>query len=225
MRTSFADFLYSGTFIVVAGSLSFFIVRLVVTLVAPTLAGGLAVLVYVFAWILCFGLLVGVFVRACIHFFPLPHGTFSMDHPAFSYWKILSYIEMMGESCVYPTLTIPVFAPLRPWVCRLFGARVGSETAIAGTIDSPYLTTIGDRSVIGARSYLTGNTIRDGHVFIGPVTIGNDVTICMDAIILPNVQIGDGAVVEIGAVVLPGSVIPAGEKWRGNPARKWMGAE
>jgi carbonic anhydrase/acetyltransferase-like protein (isoleucine patch superfamily) len=44
----------------------------------------------------------------------------------------------------------------------------------------------------------------------------------MNAVVLPDVEIGDNAVVEIGSVVMPGTRIPPGERWRGNPARKWM---
>ena len=39
---------------------------------------------------------------------------------------------------------------------------------------------------------------------------------------LAHHHIGEGAVVMGGAHVMPNTRIPAGETWRGNPARKWQ---
>jgi carbonic anhydrase/acetyltransferase-like protein (isoleucine patch superfamily) len=36
-----------------------------------------------------------------------------------------------------------------------------------------------------------------------------------------GIDVGDNAKVIGGSMVIPGSKIPAGEIWRGNPARKW----
>ena len=143
-----------------------------------------------------------------------------MDQPIFTYWKFLTLTYYTGKAALSPVTVLP----LRPWVLRLFGARIGSDVAIDGVVDTPFLTTIGDRTLVGNGSHLAGNVTQNGALIIGRVQIGSDVTICMNAVVLPNTIIGDRAVVDIGAVVMPGSVIPAGETWRGNPARKWLGA-
>jgi carbonic anhydrase/acetyltransferase-like protein (isoleucine patch superfamily) len=44
-------------------------------------------------------------------------------------------------------------------------------------------------------------------------------------VVFPNTEIGAGAVVAGGSFVMPGTRIPAGESWRGNPARKWVGPQ
>ena len=47
-------------------------------------------------------------------------------------------------------------------------------------------------------------------------TIGDNVTIYANAVIIGNVHIGDNAVIGAGSVVLKD--VPAGEVWAGNPA-------
>jgi acetyltransferase-like isoleucine patch superfamily enzyme len=42
------------------------------------------------------------------------------------------------------------------------------------------------------------------------------------SVVLPGTEIGDNATLLNGSYVVPGSKIPAGETWRGNPARKWL---
>ncbi|MDZ4200271.1 MAG: acyltransferase, partial [Kiritimatiellia bacterium] len=51
-----------------------------------------------------------------------------------------------------------------------------------------------------------------------PVTIGNDVFIGANALILKGVTLGDRAIIGAGSVVT--CRVPAGEIWAGNPARK-----
>lgn len=54
-------------------------------------------------------------------------------------------------------------------------------------------------------------------IYSKPITIGNHVWICANAIILKGVNIGDGAVVAAGAVVTKD--VPSGCLVAGNPAK------
>lgn len=65
---------------------------------------------------------------------------------------------------------------------------------------------------IGARSY--GGTLLDPH----PTTIGDRVTIGINAIVLPGVVVGDDAIIAAGTVVTKGTRIPNGTTWAGVPA-------
>ena len=50
--------------------------------------------------------------------------------------------------------------------------------------------------------------------------IGNDVTIGAHAVVMPDVEIGDGAIVSVGAVVTKGTRIGCAEIWGGVPAQR-----
>jgi UDP-3-O-[3-hydroxymyristoyl] glucosamine N-acyltransferase len=54
----------------------------------------------------------------------------------------------------------------------LFGARVGANVAIGGTIDDPYQVSIGDGAVVGHNSLISGNVLYGGRLTIGRVSIG-----------------------------------------------------
>jgi len=43
-----------------------------------------------------------------------------------------------------------------------------------------------------------------------------------NSIVLPGTELGEGAQLLGGSIVVAGTRIPAGETWRGNPARKWQ---
>jgi len=66
-------------------------------------------------------------------------------------------------------------------------------------------------------AYLDIQMVRQGAAHIKPVRIGNDVWIDTRAIILPGVQIGDGAIIGAGSVVTRN--IPALAVVAGVPAR------
>lgn len=84
-----------------------------------------------------------------------------------------------------------------------------------------WLITIGDDVTLAPRVHIlahdgsTKSVI--GYTKIGLVTIGNGVFIGAEAIVLPGVSIGDGAIVAAGSVVTKD--VPARTIVAGNPAR------
>ena len=100
--------------------------------------------------------------------------------------------------------------------CRLLITRWGSE---------PFLITIGNQVTITAGTRLVTH---DGSLELisddagrrfqyRRISIGNNVFIGVNSIILPGVQIGDNVIVGAGSVVTKS--IPAGKIVGGNPAR------
>lgn len=106
--------------------------------------------------------------------------------------------------------------------CRLFSADWGSE---------PYLIRLGEHVVVSNNvRFLT----HDGAVWVfrredpdldvfGTIRIGNNVCIGINAIILPNTQIGDNCIVGAGSVVK--GKIPPNSVVFGNPAKVIMPLE
>lgn len=218
MRKGWQDFLLSGLFVTLILSASLACTRFARPWTASWF-GPYHVMVDTALLLIGYGLLSACAVGALLKFkaVPLEKSHHQMDDPFFAYWKLLTVLYRLGQSAL--RWCTPFFA--RPWLDVLFGARIGSNIASGGTIDDPYMVTIGHDVVLGNASLVTGNYIDNARLVCGPVLIGNHVTIGANAVILPNTVIGDGATVMSGALVGPNARVNPGEVWRGNPARKW----
>ncbi len=170
--------------------------------------------------LMVYGMLSAAVVRAIIGVWPLPAGTHEADSPVFTRWKLLTVTYRLGQGALRPF--VPVF--MQPVLESLFGAKIGRDVAFGGTIDDPYMVSVGDGSVLGNASLVSGNFISGGKLTCGAVKIGRNVTVGANSVIFPDTDVGDGATLIGGSYVMPGTRIAAGETWRGNPARKWMQA-
>lgn len=217
MKTSILDYLLSGLVIWFILAASFALVAAQVS-VSSHLLGEYHVLADFLLGLLIYGLLSALVVRLLLKFKPLRPGEYSMDSPEFTYWKLLTIVYRMGQGALTPFT--PVF--MRPVVQVLFGAKVGKDVAIGGTIDDPYMVTLGDGAVLGNGSLVSGNVVYGGKFICGEVRIGAGATVGVNSVVLPGVEIGDNALLHGASHVLAGTRIPAGESWRGNPARKWI---
>lgn len=124
----------------------------------------------------------------------------------------LVYFAILGGSFAARRLGVKVGAD-----CRIYIRSFGSE---------PFLISIGNRTTItsgvrilthdGATS-LVRNDVGQRFQRYAPVTIGDDVFIGVNAIIMPGITIGSNSIVAAGAVVtkdvLPGTIVA------GSPAR------
>ena len=169
-------------------------------------------------FLLSYGVFSGLMVRLMLKLHPLRLGEYEMSGPNFTYWKLVIMICEMGRFALVPFTTLF----LKPVVAMLFGAKVGANAALAGALYDPFMVSIGNNTVLGAGSLVCGNMTTSGKLLLDRVSIGHDVTVGVNVVIFPGVEIGDGAILITGAVVQKGTRIPAGETWRGNPARKWV---
>lgn len=103
--------------------------------------------------------------------------------------------------------------------CRIFSLHPGAFGS------EPYLVSVGNNVIItqGVRfithdgsTFLFRNEYPDLDI-MGPISIGNNVFIGMNTIIMPGVTIGDDCV--IGAMSLVSKNIPSGSVVAGNPAK------
>lgn len=217
MKASYLDFLFCGGAIglILAGSLGLIAFLLPLS---EALASEYHVIVDLMLALLFYGLLSALVVRLLLRFRPMGPGEFTMDSPVFTYWKLLTVIYRLGQGALLPFTS--VFT--KPLIEILFGARIGANVALGGTIDDPYMVTIGEGVILGHASLVSGNMIHGGILTCGPVKIGAGSTVGVNSVILPGTELGENVTVMGGAYVMPGTKIPAGETWRGNPARKWM---
>lgn len=168
------------------------------------------------AIVLFFLLAIGVF-RLIQRLAPVPIGEIPPESReekrAFLY--LLHYLLLFNPLILSRTLPFP----LMRLVLRALGARMGENSYSAGIVMDPQFVRIGDDSIIGNSAMLIPHVIEGDKLGFHPIRIGNRVTIGARAIIMADVEIGDGATVAIQAVVTKGSRIPAGEVWGGTPAR------
>ena len=217
MKTTYLDFLLCGLAITLIAAAAFGVVWWVYPW-SKALLSDYHVVADFFLALLAYGLLSALAVRLILRLRPILPGEYDGDSPVFTVWKLVTIVYRLGQGALLPFTT--VFT--RPVVEALFGARVGADVAIGGTIDDPYQVSIGDGAVIGHNSLISGNVLYGGRLTIGRVSIGPGATVGVNSVVLPGVEIGENAVLMGGSYVMPGTRVPAGETWRGNPARKWL---
>ena len=217
MKTTYLDVLLSGMAIVLISAGAAGLVWCVYPWSKAIFAEYHVVVDFFFA-LLAYGLLSAVAVRLILRFHPIVPGEYDGDSPVFTAWKLVTVVYHFGQGALLPFTTIVT----RPVVQALFGARVGANVALGGIIDDPYQVSIGDGAVLGQNSLVSGNFFHGGRLTIGRVSIGAGATIGVNSVVLPGVEIGENAVLMGGSYVRPGTRVPAGETWRGNPARKWL---
>lgn len=166
--------------------------------------------------LLFFGLLCVVFARLMLRLRPFEPGTYPMDDPLFTRWKLFTVVYEFGRGALLPFTT--VFA--RPLIVKMFGAKIGSDIALGGTLVDPELISIGNEAIVGQDSVLTAHAITSGAIILDRVRVGDRATVGVNVVVMPGVDIGEDSIVAAGAVVPPKTKIPPGELWAGIPARK-----
>ncbi len=119
-----------------------------------------------------------------------------------------------------------VATPLASLFYRMMGARVGRNVLInSGFCSDLSLLEIGDDSVIGGHATVIAHSVEKGRLILRKVKIGKRVTIGLNSVILPGVQIGDGAIIAAGAVVYKNTVVAPGSLYAGVPAAEVRAVE
>lgn len=218
MKTNPLDFLLSGVCITSILTAALILIAFALAPLTRMYLGDYHAIADFFLFLLAYGLLSALLVRVMLRVRRIEPGEYSMDSSVFTYWKLLTILYRLGQGALLPFT--PVFA--KPVMEMLFGAKVGANVALGGSIDDPYMVSIGDGVVLGNASLVSGNVISKGKITFGRVVIGAGTTVGANAIILPGCEVGDNAIVMGGAMVMAGTKIAPGETWRGNPARKWL---
>jgi len=156
-------------------------------------------------------------IRASLR--PVEEGYYEMDpaNPNVGSWMLNASLTSMGR---YLVGFLPLGQPgLASHVLRILGARIG-RNAIASSIIDPPLVEMGEGSVAGGGSIISGHALDGKKIYIGRVKIGRNVLIGGNTIVLPGVEIGDGAVVAAMSLIPKKTRIPPRTVWMGIPARQ-----
>ncbi|MBI3925616.1 MAG: hypothetical protein HY319_08760 [Armatimonadetes bacterium] len=147
-------------------------------------------------------------------------------HPGeYAYFSVESLKWVLGSSLhLVVKVTFMDFLVLSPWLTiyfRWMGARLGNGVLINSKyVHDVCLLEVGAGTVIGGEAVISCHAAEKGKLILKPVRIGNRCLIGQRSILMPGVEIGDGAVVGAQALVLKDQKIPAGETWVGIPARR-----
>lgn len=111
--------------------------------------------------------------------------------------------------------------PLRVRFLKLVGLKMGKSSVLAGTelIHDPYLLEIGEQTLIGGWSQITGH-LGEKKLVVKKVKIGDNCLIGGKSFIMPGTVIEDDVTVALNSVVLKDSHLEKGKVYGGTPAKK-----
>jgi non-ribosomal peptide synthetase-like protein len=129
------------------------------------------------------------------------------------WWLVRSLQALSGANLLTGT-------PLLSIYYRLMGAKVGRGCSLGTTHCAIFdLVSIGDDSSIGADTQLLGYRIENGYLLIGGIEIGRCCFVGTHSALGLGVRMEDDARLDDQSLLPDDVVIPAGEHWRGAPAR------
>jgi acetyltransferase-like isoleucine patch superfamily enzyme len=169
-----------------------------------------------FAYALCAIFVVGAFRK--LTFAGTPLGKFS--YYSFKGYQWASYnalILLVRYTCINFMRVTPFINLFHRLMGMKLGARVQINTAVIGDSN---LIEIGDDTVIGGDVTLVAHSAEHGNLVTERVKIGSRVTVGLMAVIMPGVEIGDGAMIAANAILPKGTKVGPREVWGGIPAQK-----
>jgi len=133
-------------------------------------------------------------------------------------WVFASSLYMLVK---YTWADFLVCTPFFNWYFRMLGAKVGAGVMINSKfVHDHSLLEIGDGTIIGGDAVISCHAAEKNALVLTHIKIGKKCLIGQKSILMPGVEVGDGAVIGAQALVLKNTVIPPGTTWVGIPARQ-----
>ncbi len=149
--------------------------------------------------------------------FRISPGLYTIHSKQALYWMGYNSMILIANSAFLDVLRL---SPFQTLFYRLMGAKVGEGVNIntAGLADLSMLE-IGNNVLIGGGVALICHASERGFLRLAPTKIGNNASIGLSSVIMPDCEIGDGASIAPCSFVPKGTKIPARGVWGGNPVR------
>ncbi len=140
------------------------------------------------------------------------------EHPVWG-WYYLRFWFVRAVLGIVPTGYL-TGTPLLPLYYRLLGARIGHNVYL-GTDSFAVFDTlvIGDDASIGTDASLLGYTVENGRLRIGRILVGDGAFVGNRSVVREEAALEDDARLDHLSLLERGEFIPAGQTWRGSPAR------
>jgi non-ribosomal peptide synthetase-like protein len=177
--------------------------------VLPAIGGACASLVLVYPFMLLFAILAKWVLI----------GRYQAAHyPLWGFFYFRWWLYGMIEAAV--PVDYLAGTPLLNLYLRLMGAKIGPNVHLDTSTFAVYdLVSIGANTSINVDSNLLGYTVEDGLLKLGRITIGSNCFVGARSALRENTVMEDGAALENLSLLQRGARIPAGQTWRGSPAR------
>ena len=163
---------------------------------------------------ICYGIFLAIlavmfrFSRKVIPY--LEHGFYPLESDA---WLLYEFREVYYLLFPYFAWFFSVFLDVKfrhIW----FGAKLGRGTIVGnGRLMTPDRIEVGDNTLVGFGSILTGHMYEGEGIYLNRVKIGNNVVIGGYAIVFPGAEIGDNVIIGANSVVPKDRVIPPNTIW------------
>jgi acetyltransferase-like isoleucine patch superfamily enzyme len=137
-------------------------------------------------------------------------------------WNFFKYILFF---ILYrPSLKIISIFPLLPLKIRflkLVGLKMGKSSLLAGSelIHDPYMLEIGEQTLIGGWTHITGHVF-EKKLIMKKIKIGDNCLIGGKSLIMCGVKIEDGVTLGLNSVILKNQILKKGKFYAGIPAKE-----
>lgn len=149
--------------------------------------------------------------------FKVSPGLFSIYSDECLSWMGYNSMILIANAAFLDVLRL---SPFQTLFYRSMGAKVGDAANInTGGLADLAMLEIGNNVLIGGGVALICHASERGFIRLAPTKLGNNVSIGIGSVVMPDVQIGDGATIAPCSYLPKGTRIPAKGYWGGNPLR------
>jgi acetyltransferase-like isoleucine patch superfamily enzyme len=146
----------------------------------------------------------------------LKEGTYAIPSWGAVNWALNGCLKLIIDITFSEFILLTPFANV---LLRLLGAKLGKNVQInSKNIADASLLEIGDNTLIGGGATIICHAAERGKLKLKKVKIGSNVTVGLNAVILPGSEIGDHAVIGAAAVLLKDTKVEPHSVYVGVPA-------
>ena len=159
----------------------------------------------------------GLFIR--LSHLKVDEGEHDISIKDWNFYKYSLYFMLYRPSL--KLIGILPLIPLRVRFLKLVGLKMGKSSVVAGSelIHDPYMVEIGEQTLIGGWSQITGH-LGEKKIIVKKVKIGDNCLIGGKSFVMPGVIIEDDVTVALNSVVLKDSHLEKKTIYGGTPVKK-----
>jgi len=178
-------------------------------------SGFLVILFFLFIIIETF--IPGLFIRFLR--LKIDEGEYEISILDWNFFKYSLYFVLYRPSL--KLIGILPLLPLRIRFLKLVGLKMGKSSVLAGSelIHDPYMLEIGEQTLIGGWSQITGH-VGEKKLLVKKVKIGDNCLIGGKSFLMPGVTVEDNVTVALNSVVLKDMHLKKGRIYAGTPAKE-----